>query len=132
MTEEKPTPFIMGSEEYFSGEGGAHEATHEQLEFLGRLAELRGQGFEFTTNEKADIQQLEEMISQGRTVLVGGVAVASKLRRESREKISSRFNQGAYYGAAVFAAGARVGNGAIVGGGAKVEDGTVVPPRRGL
>lgn len=122
-TERLPTPFIIAGKEYadrrredtpFNG------ATHEQLEFLGRLAQNRRPNFKFSSEELSRIEELETAIAEGRAVLVGGVAVAAIGEKETHEEVTARLFNTATYGAALIGDWARVGHKAWVGDGARV------------
>ena len=142
-TEHTPTPFIIAKEKYARSKENTPSggATHEQLEFLGRLAGFRGDNFKFSTEELDRIEELETAITKGKAVLVGGVAVASIALGETTEQVQARLRNTATYRAALLGnwaevgdwatigRGAMVGRGAEVGREAEVGAGVIVPPR---
>ena len=136
-TEHTPTPFIIAKEKYARSKENTPSggATHEQLEFLGRLAGFRGDNFKFSTEELDRIEELETAITKGKAVLVGGVAVASIALGETTEQVQARLRNTATYRAALLGNWAEVGDWAAIGRGAEVGReaevgaGVIVPPR---
>jgi hypothetical protein len=129
---------LLESENYFDADGD-HKATHEQLEFLGRLAEkakVKPEDFKFTPEELENIQKLEEEIKTGRAVLVGGVAVVATEKHEVgyssddgswiNDNELRRLSDKAQYGAAIIDHNAHVLPGDKIGDGAVLRKNSAV------
>lgn len=122
------TPFIISGEGYFGGSDGQHEPTHEQLEFLGRLAKERGKGFKFTDKELTDIEELERRIritgnSFEEAYLVAGVAVVMSVNNciAGKNEVTGGLSPAAIYGATILGHGneihpySEIGDGGLIG-----------------